>query len=158
MIMSKRKIIIITLAVMVIGLTVFIFSNSLTVGKESAQQSGKIVNLVKELLNSVNIHPDDHNLSFFIRKGAHFSEYFALGLFTAMLFKSLLTKEKFVFLSPIYCYIIALCDEFICQRITEGRGPQLTDTLIDLSGALLATLLVFVVLYFKSKKDKNYEK
>lgn len=149
---KKRKSVI--LALLVIALTVFIFSNSLTVGEESAEQSGKIVEFVKSVLAKMGISPNWDNLSFIVRKLAHFSEYFLLSATVTGFILSLTPKKRFIPLSPVYCFIVAVCDEFICQRITPGRGPKWTDVLIDSCGAVFA-VLVFMAVYALIKYRNN---
>ena len=134
--------------------TIFIFANSLTVGEQSAKQSNFIVDIVLSAFNLVGIKADADLLFVLIRKLAHFSEYFVLGLlaFFALYNPS---KRKITFFAPIYCLLVAVADEFIMQRITEGRSPQLTDVLIDFSGVVFGLLTVACILYLKTKKSNK---
>lgn len=152
----KNKLITIIFILLTVGLTVFIFFNSLTVGTESAKQSGYFVNIVSGIAGKFNITVERDTLSLIIRKLGHFSEYFALAVAASCAVISGLKKKIWIAVSPVYCFIVAVCDEFIMQSITEGRSPQWTDVLIDLGGAVLATLAVSAAASFiKSKKTRN---
>ncbi len=153
--MKKRTVLRIALAVCIVGLTVFIFSNSLTVGTESAEQSGRIAEIVASLLDNIFGEGQRENLGKIVRKLAHFSEYFALSGVFAPFVLTFTKKKCFAWISIPYCGTVAVCDEFICQRITEGRGPSWTDVLIDVSGALCAVLLVLGILVIAEKRRKK---
>ncbi len=153
--MKKRRALRIILAVCIVGLTVFIFSNSLTVGAESAEQSGRITKIVEAVLDSLFGEGQRENLGKIVRKLGHFSEYFALSAVFAPFVLTFTKKKRFAWTSIPYCGIVAVCDEFICQRITEGRGPSWTDVLIDLSGALCALLLILGILVVVGKRKKK---
>ena len=137
------------------ALTIFIFANSLKAGDESSAQSNFITDWVNRLLTLFGIQADFRALSHFVRKLAHFSEYFVLGL-TSSAALSQLNKRVFITLSPIYCAMIAVCDEFVMQAITEGRAPMWTDVLIDSAGAITAFIIVLAVLLIR-KEHRNEE-
>ena len=72
------------------------------------------------------------------------------------------TKKLYVSISwclsgvPI-CAVFASIDEML-QNFSEGRGPSVTDVLIDTSGALAAALVFvvfYILLYIYSKKAKS---
>ncbi|WP_141432886.1 VanZ family protein [Bacillus sp. 03113] len=82
-----------------------------------------------------------HFVEFFIRKGAHFSVYFILGLLTARALLSYVqSKKKAIFVSVLFCFLYACSDEFH-QGFTGGRTPLFSDVLIDSAGGLSGTLL-----------------
>lgn len=135
--------------------TVFIFSNSLRVGEESSKQSDGIVKIVEAMAKFAGIDFDRTSLSHFIRKLGHFTEYFLLGAVSASAIASWFESRKFIVFAPIYSLIVAICDEFIFQRITEGRGPQWTDVLIDFCGSVVAVAVIFIIFTFTAKKIKK---
>lgn len=142
--MNKRRIIAIVCTVLSVAVIVFIFSNSLLSADISSQQSGEIVEAVAEILIKMGIPSDMDTLSFIIRKLAHFTEYFVLGglLFTSFwLFGA---KKPFVFAVAV-CLAVATSDEFVMQRITEGRSPEIRDCLIDLCGASLSSGIIYFI-------------
>ena len=137
-----------------VALTAFIFYNSLKPGDESGMDSDFIVNIVNSILNFFGIQPDIDTLGLVVRKIAHFSEYFVLGL-TTSLYLSTFDNKKLYPISPTYCLVIAICDEFIMQMLTEGRAPKWTDVLIDFSGALTALFAVLVWIALKNREKSK---
>ncbi len=98
---------------------------------------------------SNTIRKSDH----YIRKTAHFTEYAMLGtslyiLLCAWFLKS--RKKPYIF-SALAALIYASSDE-IHQFFSEGRGPQVTDVLVDFSGCLTALILIFLVQRFILKR------
>ena len=148
---KNKKIKAIIFLSLTIALTLFIFMNSLESGEESGKKSDFLVDICLSFLGIFGVETDVYILGVFIRKLAHFTEYFVLGL-TSSLFLSQISHKKFILISPIYCLVIAFCDEFVMQMITAGRAPRFTDVLIDFSGVLLAFALVCI---FRSRKDKR---
>ena len=85
----------------------------------------------------------------YVRKAAHFSEYFLLGLFSSLLVFSVLElfgkKSILFFLIPIaFSFLYAVFDEYH-QRFVGGRAAQFTDVLIDTAGATFATAIVALI-------------
>lgn len=135
-------------------LLVFIFHNSAQNGADSSAASDKVTKIAGDILDSVGIEHEPEKLSHFIRKDAHFTEFFLLSLtlfYAIYFFKG--NKRVSAILPPILCAIVASIDEFIVQRATEGRSPQILDVLIDFSGALFAVLILYFALsrYLKKK-------
>jgi len=148
---KNKKTKLITFALLSIALTAFIFANSLKNGEESGLQSDVIVDAVIRFLDFFGIKLDIYTLGVIIRKLAHFTEYFLLGI-TATVFITSFENKKVYPIAPTYCLLVAVCDEFIMQMSTEGRAPMWSDVLIDLSGALTAFLLV--ILWAKKENRK----
>lgn len=117
----------------------FIFIMSSYNSTESANQSGFIVNIISNIL-SIN---NTDTLNFIIRKIAHFTEYFILGLLTHNM---IYNYNKKTYISIIICILYAISDE-LHQLITPGRNYQIKDILIDSSGSILGIYLLFI--YFK---------
>ena len=132
--------------------TLFIFWNSLQTGEESGAQSDAVVDVAKKILGFFGITVKDYNLGVFVRKAAHFSEYFLLCI-CASLFIINIINRRFSAIAPFYCGLVAVCDEFIMQMATAGRSPQWTDVLIDFCGAVAGLcLLILIIRRIKSKK------
>lgn len=139
----------------------FIYGNSLQTGVESGAASGRVhrlVNAIPELLGLGS--PISER---FIRKAAHFTEFALLGLlvcsdlwaFSAVSLGRRLRFSVSVLLCSVpICAVFASADEFL-QSFVDGRGPSVTDVLIDTSGALTATILFiafFVFIRFMQNK------
>ena len=108
----------------------FIFYNSSLPAIESSELSEGLTYKLYELLN-LNI--DLQSFHVFIRKLAHFIEYFGLGLFAYYAFKS---HKVALFL----CVLVACFDETI-QLFTFGRSGQISDVLLDSFGSIISIFI-----------------
>jgi len=88
---------------------------------------------------------DIATLNHLIRKLAHFTVYFVLGILTANALKtSGVSTFKAVALALAICIVYAATDE-IHQMFVPGRGAQVKDVLIDSVGAVVGIgVYVFV--------------
>lgn len=84
-------------------------------------------------------------LNYPVRKLAHFSIYFLLGVFVYGIFSCTKVKYKLI-LSMIICVIYASLDE-THQLFVYGRTAQALDILIDSVGSLISLLLIKVIKY-----------
>ena len=94
-----------------------------------------------------------------IRKSAHFTEFFILGAlsFTALLTLPLTRKSRFV-IAPVFCLLCAFFDE-LSQTFSEGRSMQITDMLIDFSGAVLGIIMIWLLtLLVQNVRNKRANK
>ena len=111
---------------------IFIFSFSMQSGEESSQISGGIVSQVLAVLFPQGFAYAEQ-LEFFIRKLAHFTEYFILGVLVLQTLKQ--TKcTKQVIVGVLICVLVASCDETI-QLFSGGRSGKLADVVLDSVGA-----------------------
>ncbi len=167
--MSRKRLILpIVFLILTLALQVWIFSNSMKNGEESGEQSAQVVEVVKpvyeEVLPVVHVEPTYENITHYVRKTAHFTEFFGLGVLTFLtvwFFRPAGKKKWLYLLCPLLCFLTAMADEAIQLR-SEGRGPQWSDVLLDFCGALTGILLAFLLaLLFRSirrKKRKKKEK
>ncbi|WP_066372477.1 VanZ family protein [Neobacillus fumarioli] len=97
----------------------------------------KIVKLLEKVTGQTKVNIEDFN--HIIRKCAHFSIYLVLGLLVmnAVRNTELPIRSKLI-LTILICIVYAASDEFH-QIFVSGRGPQITDVLIDSCGACLGT-------------------
>lgn len=116
---------------------IFIFIMSSFDGNASSSQSNFIVNIIMHITNIEN----KELISLIVRKMAHFTEYFILGILAYNYFKS---KNKSVLLPLILCIIYAISDE-LHQIFTPDRVFQLTDILIDSSGSILGIYILWKI-------------
>ena len=114
----------------------FIFSNSWTPATQSDVISG---GLSYKLYTLLNLQMDYFTFHVFVRKAAHFIEFFILGLLSIGSFKNM----KF---SLFICILVACCDETI-QLFTEGRSGQISDVMLDSFGSSCS----FILLKIKEK-------
>ena len=79
-----------------------------------------------------------------VRKLAHFTIYFILGVLVSYLLNvGNRKRKKIIFVAGICCLLFAISDETL-QLFIYGRGAQVTDVLIDITGASLGILYVYL--------------
>ena len=94
-------------------------------------------------------------LNTLVRKAAHWSLYFVLGSFSALLSLCYpLSCRTRTLLVPGSCLLYALSDEWH-QYFVPGRSCELRDVLIDFCGASTGALLTFLVLFLLSRKKRS---
>lgn len=113
---------------------IFIFVMSSFNANESSNQSGIIVNFISSIFNI----SDTKLLSLIIRKGAHFTEYFILGILSI---NYVIKYKKNIIYSYLICILYAISDE-IHQIFVSGRSCQITDIFIDSVGAIIGITLI----------------
>ncbi len=123
-----------------------IFSFSLQAGSESDLQSGFVVKMVIALFEYLNLPTTGYPLAFYVRKVAHFTEYFVFGLSLVFTAKEL-KNPKFLYLG----FFIPILDEGI-QAFVPNRVPSMIDMGIDALGLLCGILLIRLLLGLKSKQ------
>ena len=77
----------------------------------------------------------------FIRKTAHFTLFFALGISSAAMFYVLGKKPYYAW---GFCLLNAITDE-THQFFVGGRAPMIKDVVIDAAGAMMGVLVVVTV-------------
>ena len=102
--------------------------------------------LSNEMLNELiyQIHP-------FIRKTAHFTEFFALAITVA--FPLYVYKIRGIFLiilGELFCVGVAFLDEY-SQSFVLGRNPSYRDVMIDSAGAFCGILVAWIMCYIGRK-------
>ena len=117
-------------------IVIFLFSQQK--GNESDKTSG-IFNTVINTIFKVEGARDKAKL--FVRKCAHFTEYFILALLIINVIKDY--KEinyKLLLLTLIMCFLYAASDEWH-QTFVDGRVGQPIDVLIDTCGSLVGIII-----------------
>ena len=110
----------------------FIFSFSLQSGEESSQISGGIVSQLLAILFPQGFAYAEQ-LEFLIRKLAHFTEYFVLGVLVLQTLKQTRYSRQ-VIIGLLICVLVASCDETI-QLFSSGRSGKIVDVVLDSVGA-----------------------
>ncbi|MBO4277310.1 MAG: VanZ family protein [Clostridia bacterium] len=154
----KNKKLFVLFTALTLAVTAFIFGNSLMDGETSSQASGFFSDAVRKLLELLGAHPDASTVSYAVRKTAHFSEYFVLSAAAWFALYNFKGNLRLCFASVGYSAAVAFADEFIMQRITAGRSPQITDVLIDCSGALLAAAVSWLIIRGRNNKKRGTQK
>ena len=146
---------------------VVIFIFSAQTGDTSANLSGGITEAIISLIfRDFDSYSPEKQLSiletahYIIRKGAHFTEYGILGIFSSLTLLTYVCADKARFalrlikghmvriipITLVFCILYAVSDE-IHQGFTDNRYPALTDVLIDSSGALCGILFTTLMFY-----------
>jgi VanZ family protein len=133
------------LSVIACMIVIFIFSNQN--GSTSSGVSNNVYNVAKHIIILKKL------LAIFpIRKVAHFTLYFILGLLTSNMVR-LCFSHKFTFIITLVLNFLYACSDEIHQLFIEGRTSSFRDVLIDTSGACLALILFTLVLLWRNRKD-----
>lgn len=144
--------------ILVILITIFIFSNSLMPADVSSAQSGFFTSLLKKILLIFDIVLKDNELSFIVRKTAHFSQFFFWGLFCFLFIKTFVKEvfEPYV-LTLNYGLMVAMTDELI-QNYVPGRAMESLDVLIDISGVIASLIVSFIIIniVYRHKKKRPF--
>lgn len=106
----------------------------------SSNQSNFVVRLIHDIIPSIDIEI----LKLGVRKVAHFTEYFILGI---LLYKTLFLYKKQVYSAIPLGVIYAISDE-IHQYFVPGRVADIMDVLIDSMGLLVG---IVIIKYFKRR-------
>lgn len=146
--MAKKKEIIISWMLLVIWM-IFIFIMSSFNGNISSNQSGSIADLIYNLFNISNTE----KVSLIVRKCAHVSEFFILGILVINLVSKYNVKH-ISFISFIVCVLYASSDEFH-QLFVPGRSGQVTDIFIDMIGTIFSLLVMYLFNKFRKKSVFN---
>ncbi len=124
----------------------FIFARSLKAADESTAESAWVLDLVRIILPSASMH--------FVRKLAHFTEYFILG---ALLFASMQifgAKRLAMVLPAAGCMAVAVADELL-QTLSPGRSCQVSDMLLDTAGGICGMLICALAVYLVRKARRH---
>jgi len=137
-------------------LLIFTFSNknAQTSNSTSKNLINNIINIYEKVFSKeVDNEKVIKKLNYPIRKLAHYSIYFLLGILIYNFIANTTIKKKFL-TSLLICLCYATLDEFH-QLFISGRTGQIKDILIDTSGALTAILLLNYhdKIKFKRKND-----
>lgn len=136
-------------ALIAIFVTIFGFSNQNS--ETSAGLSQKVTNFVVEFVPSIKNMPEkekeqaEYRIEKIIRKIAHYSIYTLVGILLMALMSTYKIKElDRIAISMIIGVIYAATDE-IHQAFVPGRGPLVTDVILDSMGVLTGIFIVILV-------------
>lgn len=132
---TRRTILLVLLFLLAAG---FIFSNSLESRAESSVRSGAVVARLKPLLDPEGRIP---RVIFhaWVRKTAHFVEFWILGLCLGGLAKCLTWQRGRAWAAALTAAFVVACTDETIQHFT-GRSDSLADVLLDTFGAACGLL------------------
>ena len=150
--------ILIILLLMMFG-TIFNFSNQN--GDKSGSLSREITETVTKNINSIQKLEQSekekvlNKIEHYIRKLAHFSLYFTVGVLTISLMSTYDLKNlKRIGISLGISALYAMTDEFH-QLFIPNRSASIFDVLIDSSGALTGILITLLIISIVKKIIKK---
>lgn len=149
-------------ALIAIFVTIFGFSNQNA--ETSAGLSQKVTNFVVELIPSIKNLPEQEKekvtdrIESVVRKLAHFSIYMLVGFLLMSLMSTYkITELDKIAISLIIGVLYASTDE-IHQVFVPGRGPLITDVILDSIGVLTGIFIVMLVLkVYMEINNKKYK-
>ena len=148
--MNRQNRTIVSLILVAIWMLVIFLMSSEAAGTSSAR-SDEIVRTIQ----SIGVNASTDLLTFLVRKAAHISAYFVLGILLFNLLKEYdLGVRKMIFISVAIAMLYACTDE-VHQVFVSGRSGEVRDVLIDTAGAAVG---VVVYAALSSKFYKKSEK
>ena len=133
----------------------FIFYNSFSDGIRSTEQSNRVVDFLQSILRTFD--PEVMLDVSAVRTSAHFIEFFVLGFLYCLGTFFIRSSRLSLFLHSLSLSLFtAFVDETI-QMFSAGRGAEIKDIWTDLSGAIVAHLMLFAV-YYSYKHFKTASK
>lgn len=151
-----KKIVLRVILLILLGITFYIiFGFSNQDGEESSSISRKVTEYIVSLLPNIQNETDRtfliENGEIIVRKLAHFSIYTIVGILMMSFMNTFrLETYKKIWTSLLVGVIYAISDE--CHQIfIPGRGPAVTDVLIDTFGVLFGIIIVIVVISIYAK-------
>ncbi len=143
---QRQKEYIIFAALLIQCLIITMFSSQ--IASVSSQTSSTIVDIIKRIVAVLPIKNTDaieFNLTYLVRKGAHFYNFTVVGIFIFML--SRVQESGGVKIIPLLGMglFAAVFDE-VHQYFVPGRSAQLSDMMIDFSGVLFGVCAAYTVL------------
>lgn len=153
----QKKIVIVSSWFLVIGWMGLIFFLSAQHAEQSADLSGGITELVNVVVEKVAPEADLHieQISYFVRKNAHFFAYMLLAMLTLnALRRSGGRGRKSAALALGITVLYAISDE-VHQLFVPGRSGQMSDVLLDSVGALVGIGLYLLLSRWKQKRKRE---
>ncbi len=156
----KRKLVLVILWALVLGLMVLIFGFSAQPGETSSDVSSLIAKPVTDAIaarrapqSSVEYEQLYDQVDFAVRKIAHFCEYAALGFCLCLLVRCYGVRRWWIphALGTLY----AATDE-LHQRFIDERCAQVADVLLDSAGVLCGVLVAMLCLLLRRKWRKKH--
>jgi VanZ family protein len=125
----KAKIVAKLLPIIAWMLVIFLMSSE--VSTDSTARSDEIVRTIK----SIGVSAPADLLTFLVRKAAHISAYFVLGVLIYNLLKEYHLRIKHLVLASIALAMLYACTDELHQMFVPGRSGEIRDVLIDTAGA-----------------------
>lgn len=126
-----------------VAVAIFLFSSQ--PASQSDETSMGVLRRILELLLGESTDALIRQYNHPLRKAAHFTLYAMLGFSLTGVFQHQRRVHKLP-LAVIVSAAFAALDE-LHQHFVEGRGPQVTDVLLDTAGAATGALVMTIILW-----------
>ena len=147
---------VILLALLATAVMIFLFS-----AEGSAESSATSAQVARFVMRLIGVDFDALSASektrvqFYVRKGAHFLEYTALGVFLHLFLSFFVKKRPLSFaLSVALGAVYAATDEYH-QFLVGSRSAQWKDVALDSAGVLFGTALALGILLLQKRKHRR---
>lgn len=146
---KSLKIISILLAIMLAAILISIFNFSAQTASESSALSDWVVTFLTGLEKTSENMEKFREWSFYIRKAAHMTVFFACAITTFWLLFTLgsyfgkMNIWVVTGITMVYSFAMASLDEYH-QSFVDGRGAAFSDVGIDMIGATVAIVLSII--------------
>ncbi len=126
-------------------IVIFLFSsqNGLTSQSTSDHVASVIIDTTVKITNQEITEEKRTNLiedtRVMVRKSAHFTLYFILGILSFLTLNSYQVSKPFIY-GVLLCFLYACSDEFH-QMFSDGRTAKFLDIMIDTLGATISSSL-----------------
>jgi len=128
----------------------FILSKSLEDAEKSSASSQGVVEVIEEAIQK--IEPDFEISNHFVRKLAHFVEFFILGFIFTLSYYIVLRDYKYhLCLSLLFGLLFSLIDESF-QLLSFGRSAAINDVWLDFSAVITSVLIFALINLFINRK------
>lgn len=151
--MTRNKFAKILFTVITIAFVLFIFSNSLFTGPQSSQRSQFALAIIDMMFHT--FHVTAAITEHFIRKLAHFTEYFVYGNLLLITFRMYTKKPaKWIFAGLFSLLAVPVLDEFL-QTFIQGRSGSVSDVLLDFTGGTVGFVLCLLVVFLIDRRKNG---
>ena len=154
----------ILLTVLTIAVMVMIFCFSTEPAEKSDETSGVLARQVIGMLYpEYEFYPETQRLELYdniqtaVRKGAHFTEFAALGLLLRLCLESWFGKRTWLLPASWAAGTLYACTDEIHQMQIDGRTGQWTDVILDSTGVLAGVLIAVLALFLIRRKHTRKE-
>jgi VanZ family protein len=133
----------------------WIFSNSIQTGSQSGSLSEEVARFLLPIVEKTGFTIDFSRFHFYVRKAAHFSEYALLGFLVILAIHQKPLCRPAVLNYLIFLVLPPLIDETI-QLFSPGRSGMFTDCLIDMSGNLAGSFLMYILILIAGDLKRKF--
>ena len=125
---------------------------------QAKDQTEESSGLILSILQALGLDPlliEKYHIHFYVRKLAHFTEYFVLCLLIFRIAKHYVARNSALLMSWGLAVAYACTDEWH-QSFIPGRGAAISDVGIDAMGAALAALICAAFLTINPNFSLNF--